>query len=247
MVVVSAGSFTMGSPPEEGGDDAERPQHPVTIAKRFAVSKYELTFAQWDTCVDNGDCPRGVSDSGFGRGSYPVINVTWDDAKRYATWLSKATGKNYRLLTEAEYEYATRAGSETAYPWGQEAKLKGLAMAKCARCGTGWPHNWDDQRTSPVAGGPIPANRFGLYDMVGNVWEWTEDCVHTNEGLPTYNGAPIDGSAWIEGGNCESRIARGGSWVDQPEFVRSASRTSYDANTRNNNLGFRVARTLLAN
>ena len=243
MVVVPAGSFMMGSPPSDGDDGNDGPQHQVTIASPFAVSKYELTFAEWDTCAAYGDCPRGVSDSGFGRGFYPVINVIWDDAQHYAAWLSKMTGKTYRLLSEAEYEYAARGGSQAAYSWGDQIKLNGVQMAKCARCGSYWPHNWGDTRTSPV--GLFAANRFGLYDMAGNVWEWTEDCVHTNNGLPTYDGAPTDGSAWIKGGDCDSRAVRGGSWADLPEFLRSAYRNSYTVNTRNNNLGFRVARILL--
>ena len=151
------------------------------------MSKYELTFADWDACVAGGGC-NGYKpvDQGWGRGQQPVINVNWDDAQHYVAWLSQVTGKTYRLLTEAEYEYATRAGTTTTYPWGDDIKLNGQAMANCDGCGS----KWDDKQTAPV--GSFAPNKFGLYDMVGNVFEWTEDCVHKN-----YNGAPTDGSAWL--------------------------------------------------
>jgi formylglycine-generating enzyme required for sulfatase activity len=235
MVVIAAGSFMMGSPTtEQGHQKYEEPQHTVTIAKPFSVSKYGLTFDEWDTCVNYGDCPEGVSDSSFGRGQQPVINVTWDDAQHYVAWLSKMTGKTYRLLSEAEYEYATRAGTQTAYPWGNDIKLNGTAMANCNDCGS----KWDNSQTAPV--GSFAPNKFGLYDMVGNVLEWTEDCVHNN-----YEGAPADGSAWIEGGNCKRRIDRGGSWLKSPDALRSAVRSWNATDFRNYYLGVRVARTLL--
>jgi formylglycine-generating enzyme required for sulfatase activity len=233
MVVVPAGSFMMGSPPTEKGQDAaEGPQHTVTIAKPFAVAKFQLTFDEWDTCVAYGDCPQGVGDGGFGRGQRPVIFVTWDDAQRYAAWLSKMTGKPYRLLTEAEYEYATRAGEQTAYPWGDDI---GENNANCKGCGS----KWDDRQTAPV--GSFKPNAFGLYDMIGNAFEWVEDCVHGN-----YDGAPTDGSAWIKGGNCTYRMDRGGSWNFAPDELRSAYRDSSPTGQRIDNLGFRVGRTLIA-
>ena len=211
MVVAPAGSFQMGSPATEAGHQpSEEPQHPVTIAKPFAVSKYEVTFDEWDACVEYGDCPPGVTDSGWARGRQPVINVTWDDAKRYAAWLSKVTGRPYRLLTEAEYEYATRAGSTTAYPWGDEI---GRDNANCRECGS----RWDNMQTAPV--GSFAANGFGLFDMVGNVWEWVEDCLSEN-----YRDAPADGSAALTGRNCKNRIVRGGSWQNTPDHLRSAAR-----------------------
>jgi formylglycine-generating enzyme required for sulfatase activity len=232
MVVAPAGSFMMGSPPtEKGHNAAEGPQHTVTIAKPFAVAKFQLTFDEWDTCVAYGDCPH-VGDGGFGRGQRPVIFVTWDDAQRYAAWLSKMTGKPYRLLTEAEYEYATRAGGQTAYPWGDDI---GKNNANCKGCGS----KWDAKQTAPV--GSFKPNAFGLYDMIGNVFEWVEDCVHSN-----YDDAPTDGSAWIEGGNCTYRIDRGGSWNFSPDSLRSAFRDSSPTGQRIDNLGFRVGRTLIA-
>jgi formylglycine-generating enzyme required for sulfatase activity len=232
MVVVPAGSFMMGSPPsEQGRHSFEGPQHQVTIAKPFAVSKFELTFDEWDTCVAAGDCAQRPADLGWGRGQRPVIYVSWDDAQQYLAWLSKITGKPYRLLTEAEYEYAMRAGTQTAYPWGDDI---GRNYANCNGCGS----QRDDRQTAPV--GSFAANRFGLYDMVGNVWEWTEDCYHDS-----YNGVPANGSAWT-GGDCSRRVIRGGSWVNIPGGLRSAARLGDSAGSRGYDTGFRVGRTLSA-
>jgi formylglycine-generating enzyme required for sulfatase activity len=181
MVVVPAGSFLMGSQPGEKYRLAnESPQQNVTISKPFAVSKFEITFDEWDTCVAYGDCVQ--TPDFWGRGGQPVINVNWDDAQRYVGWLSKMTGKHYRLLTEAEYEYATRAGTQTAYPWGDQV---GKGNANCDGCGS----QWDRQQAAPV--GSFAPNGFGLYGMVGNLWVWVEDCYHDD-----YSRAPVDGSAW---------------------------------------------------
>jgi formylglycine-generating enzyme required for sulfatase activity len=230
MLVIPAGSYTMGGPTEN-----EQPQHTVAFAKPFAVSKYELTFADWDACVAGGGCNGyKAADQGWGRRQRPVVNVDWDDAKEYAAWLSQVTGKAYRLLTEAEYEYAARAGTTTAYHWGNGIKLNGQAMANCSGCGS----KWDGDQTAPV--GSFSPNEFGLYDMLGNVWEWTEDCAHGN-----YNSAPTDGSAWIADGDCSNRVVRGGSWYDSPEFLHSAYRYWLASHSRSYILGFRVARTLL--
>jgi formylglycine-generating enzyme required for sulfatase activity len=238
MVVVPAGSFTMGSAPTEKGRFAnEGPQHQVTIAKAFAVSKYELTFVDWDACAAHGDCPRADDFGGWGRGLQPAINVSWEDAEHYVAWLSKMTGKTYRLLSEAEYEYATRAGKQTAYPWGDDITLDGAAMANCRVCGD----QWAGKRTAPV--GSFPPNKFGLYDMVGNVWEWITDCARTPF---DHNGAPTDGSAWTTGGDCSRRVVRGGAWDNSDENgdVRSAIRRWLQISARFNNLGLRVARSL---
>ena len=170
-----------------------------------------------------------IKDSGFGRGQQPVINVGWDDAQTYVAWLSKMTGQPYRLLTEAEWEYAARAGTTTAYYWGDDI---GKGNANCNACGS----KWDNQQTSPV--GSFAANQFGLYDMVGNVFQWVQDCYHGN-----YNGAPTDGSEWT-GGDCSSRVERGGSWGNLPRNLRSAVRFGGSPGFRNNVLGFRVGRTL---
>jgi formylglycine-generating enzyme required for sulfatase activity len=231
MIVVPAGSFVMGTPAGEPGHKPnEEQQHNVAIGKAFAVSKLEMTFAEWDACVAHGDCDPHISDGGFGRGTQPLINVTWDDAQRYIAWLSALTGRPYRLLSEAEYEYAARAGTTTAYPWGDEI---GKDKTVCVGCGS----QFDGKQPAPV--GSFAANPFGLYDMIGNVWEWVEDCVHSD-----YNGAPPDGSAWVAGGNCASRVARGGTWNVVPASVRSGSRLLVTSRSVYFNLGFRVARTL---
>ena len=166
----------------------------------------------------------------MGRDTKPVIEITWDDAQQYVAWLSNMTGRPYRLLAEAEWEYSARAGTTTAYFWGAEI---GKGNAYCIGC----DGDRDNQETSPI--GSFKPNAFGLYDMAGNVWEWVEDCYHDN-----YDGAPIDGSAWTAG-NCPSRIVRGGSWDDSPQSIRSANRRRNSTVNRGNDLGFRVGRTLV--
>src|SRR5262249_45386591 len=163
MMVVPAGEFTMGSPASEKGRYTnEGPQHKVTIAQPFAISKFDVTFADWDACVKVGGCPQEgrADDAGWGRGTQPVIFVSWIDAKAYVEWLSRATGRSYRLLTEAEYEYAARGGTQTPYPWDDDI---GKNNANCNGCSS----KWDNMQTAPV--GSFAANRFGLHDMVGNV------------------------------------------------------------------------------
>ena len=221
----------MGSPEGQGNAD-EHPQHEVTIARPFALAKFALTFDEWDACAARGGCRSDVSDNGWGRGRRPAINVTWDDAQAYVKWLSSVTGKPYRLLSEAEHEYAARAGSETKYPWGDDIKLDGQAMANCYGCGS----QWDDKQTAPV--GSFAANRFGLNDMVGNVAAWTEDCWNYS-----YKGAPTDGSPWTSDAR-SSRVVRGGSWNIDPVLLRSAFRLMVNSGFRSGYLGFRVARTL---
>jgi formylglycine-generating enzyme required for sulfatase activity len=231
MVVVPAGSFTMGSPVSEKHRDAnEGPQRAVTFARPFAVARFAVTFDEWDACIAEGGC-NGYrpADQGWGRGRRPAINVSLDDANAYAGWLSKKTGMGYRLLSEAEREYATRAGTQTAYFWGDEI---GKANANCGGCGS----RWDYRHTAPV--GSFAPNRFGLFDMHGNVLEWVEDCYHDN-----YSGAPTDGSAWTTG-LCNARVARGGAWTYAPQHLRSASRVRSSIDNRLLNLGFRVGRTL---
>ena len=232
MVVIPAGEFMMGSPPgEKGRSDGEGPQRLVRIAQPFAVSKFVVTFADWDSCVSVGGCLRegAAQDAGWGRGTQPVINVSWDDAKQYAAWLSTMTGKPYRLLTEAEYEYAARAGMTTPYLWGDDI---GKNNANCNGCGS----QWDERQTAPV--GSFKPNAFGLYDMAGNVWEWVEDCYH-----PDYEDAPRDASAWTTG-ECAYRVVRGGAWNFAPELLRSAARGRYSKDMRDLDIGFRVGRTL---
>ena len=230
MVVVPAGEFMMGSAADERDHyNNEDPLHRVTIARPLAVSKFEVTFEQWDACVAMGGCPH-VPDGNMGRGTQPVINVSWDNVQQYVVWISTMTGRPYRLLSEAEWEYAARAGTMTAFPWGDEV---GRNNADCNGCGS----KWDSRQAAPV--GSFAPNQFGLYDMQGNVWEWVEDCLHTN-----YEEAPKDGSAWIAQGDCNNRVVRGGSWAGYPVGLRSALRFWYSADDHGNDLGFRVARTL---
>jgi len=213
MVVVQAGSFMMGSPATEPGRDPNESdtagrQHAVAFSKPFAISKFEVTFEEWGECVAYGDCSK-VSDNGWGGAKQPVINVSWDDAETYVKWLARMTGKAYRLPSEAEWEYAARAGTQTAYSWGDEFS-KG--HANCNGCDS----QWDNARPAPV--GSFAANAWGLYDMQGNVWQWVGDCYHDN-----YDGAPTDGSLWPPG-DCQQRVMRGGSVYSIPRRLRPADR-----------------------
>jgi formylglycine-generating enzyme required for sulfatase activity len=229
MVVVPSGDFMMGSEKEKNRDEDEGPQHKVTFARPFAVSRFELSFDEWDACAAHGDCDPRIHDSGWGRGRQPAINVSWDDAQQYVAWLSRITGEPYRLLTEAEWEYAARAGTTTAYYWGDDI---GKGNANCDGCGS----RWGGKQPAPV--GSFAANEFGLYDMAGNVWQWVQDCYHDD-----YNGAPTDGSAWTDG-DCSRRVVRGGSWYGSPQGLRAADRLGDATVFRSDNLGFRVGRTL---
>ncbi|WP_297323885.1 formylglycine-generating enzyme family protein [Nitrosomonas sp.] len=212
MVRIPPGKFLMGSPENESGRYSdEGPQHEVTIAYAFEISKYEVTFDEYDAFAK--DAKRQLpSDEGWGRGKRPVINVSWKDARDYVQWLSKQTGKKYRLPTEAEWEYAARARTQTAYWWGPDI---GKNNANCRGCGS----EWDGKQTAPADS--FNPNTFGLHNTAGNVWEWIEDCSHDN-----YQGAPADGSAWKEanGGDCGRRVVRGGSWFGDPQLLRSAGR-----------------------
>lgn len=235
MVIVPAGQFVMGSPMGETRRDMdEGPQHPVTVARAIAVGMYEVTFDEWDACVGEAGCSTKVEDKGWGRGRRPVINVAWHDAKQYTAWLSLKTGKNYRLLGEAEWEYAARAGTKTPFGTGESISPT-QANFNTRASYAGSPTATEQGKTVPV--GSYAANAFGLYDMHGNVWEWTEDCWNEN-----YGGAPADGSAWTAG-DCAKRILRGGSWYDGPRFVRSAQRNAPSSENRDEGSGFRVARS----
>jgi formylglycine-generating enzyme required for sulfatase activity len=225
MVGIPAGKFTMGSP---DGDNDEKPAHEIHVDKPIAVGRYEITFDEWEGCVKDGGCVKNKQpgDEGWGRARRPVINISWNDAKEYVDWLSRKTGKPYRLLSEAEWEYAARAGTTTKYAFGdtlnaQQARFSG------GKQGAG--------ETAEV--GSFPPNNWGLYDMHGNVWEWVEDCY-----APGYDGAPTDGSART-GPDCGgSRVLRGGSWDYGPEDLRSALRYRLPAFYRVDEIGFRVAR-----
>ena len=234
MVVIPAGQFTMGSSPGEAQRlGNEGPTHGVKFSQPFAVGKFEVTFAEWDQCQREGGCAHNPADQGWGRGRQPVINVSWDDAKQYTQWLSKKTGKNYRLLTEAEWEYVARAGIGAPFHFGQTiqpTQANYNATQSYAGGATGVA------RMQAVAVGQYPANAIGVHDMNGNVYEWTEDCA--NDG---YFGAPNDGSAWLAG-DCSRRMMRGGSWMNLPRDLRSAARSPQASGLRYNFLGFRVAR-----
>ena len=208
MVDIPGGAFSMGNLSDTGEDD-ERPVHTVTLPA-FRLGKYEVTFAQWDACVADGGCGGYTPyDKGWGRGDRPVINVSWDDAQLFVDWLNDKTDGGFRLPTEAEWEYAARAGSTTQYGWGDSI---GNNRANCQDCGS----QWDSGLTAPV--GSFQANAWGLHDLHGNVYEWVQDCWNDS-----YLGAPADGSAW-KSGNCLRRVIRGGSWNSESWYLRSAYR-----------------------
>ncbi|MBZ0138696.1 MAG: formylglycine-generating enzyme family protein [Pseudorhodoplanes sp.] len=238
MVVVSVGSFTMGSPASElGRYSDEGPQHIVTFARPFAVGKFAVTFDEWDACVADGGCAGYTpSDQNWGRGRRPVINVSWIDAKAYVAWLAGKTGRTYRLLSEAEREYVTRASTTTSFWWGSsistsQANYDGNLTYGSGSKGVDW------RMTLPVDS--FQPNPWRLYQVHGNVWEWTEDCWNVN-----YARAPMDGSAWTAG-DCTRRVLRGGSWNVNPRNLRSAIRSRYAAIGQGYDIGFRVARTLI--
>ena len=235
MVVVPAGTFMMGSPPSEPDRRPDEAQMPVTITQPFSVGKFAITFDQWDACVADGGCRYQPSDRGWGRGNRPVINVNWADANAYAEWLSQKTGKTYRLLSEAEREYVTRAGTTTPFWWGPSITPKQANYVGNYIYGGGTKGEYR-QQTVPVDS--FEANPWGLFNVHGNVWEWMEDC--WNDGN---RGNPGNGSARTTG-DCTRRVVRGGSWYDLPQSLRAAIRFRSAASERSSNLGFRLARTL---
>jgi len=246
MVVVPAGSFIMGSPSDEDGRlDREGPQREVTIGQPFAVGKFEVTFAEWDACVTAGGCTHRPDDRGWGRGRRPAINVSWDDiTTEYLPWLSRITGKSYRLLTEAQWEYAARglrsaSAPSAAYWWGDKASREHANYGRDLCCAG--HKEGRDQWENTASVGQFPANPLGLHDMHGNAWEWVEDCWHDS-----YVGAPTDASAWTTSCAETTRVLRGGSWLEGPQGLRSAWRTRIRPAVRifNYGTGFRVGRML---
>jgi len=221
MIVIAPGSFVMGRKSDEW--------HSVSIPRRFAVGKFEVTFAQWQACVEARACSHRPDDNGWGYGSQPVINVSWLHAKQYTFWLSLKTGESYRLLTEAEWEYVARAGTTTSFHWGNN--YSEVCQFETVNQGAG---GCGEQKPSLV--GHRRPNPFGVHDMLGNVQEWVEDC----KNVKLY-GAPADGSAW-RNGDCASRIFRGGNWNTKIKADLWALRWAYGTTARNANLGFRVAR-----
>ena len=229
--MIPAGSFVMGSPKEEAErTDAEGPQHRVTFAAPFALGKYPVTFAEYDHfCVETGR--EQPPDQSWGRGRRPVINVSWDDATAYCAWLGEQTRQAYRLPSEAEWEYACRAGTTTPFWTGATISTEQANYDGNYTYGSGRKGEYREQ-TTPVDA--FAANPWGLHDMHGNVWEWCEDLWHDN-----YQGAPADGSAWLQGKDA-GRVVRGGSWGGVPEVLRAAFRFRDDTGVRDDDLGFRV-------
>jgi eukaryotic-like serine/threonine-protein kinase len=229
MLRIPAGEFTMGSPTSEMYRGAEA-QHRVTIPA-FAMGKYEITFDQWDACLADGGCGAyRPDDNGWGRGNSPVINVSWADATAYTEWLARKTGKPYRLPSEAEWEYGARAGTSTAYAFGDTLTADQANI-------DGSPNGQNRARTTPV--GSFPPNAFGLHDMHGNVWEWIEDCWSDEYTAETpSNGAPF------ERPNCSGHVMRGGSWEDYWGEARSAARVGAFTDDAYPSDGFRVALSL---
>ena len=236
MVVVPAGSFMMGSPENEDEHSPdEGPQRKVTIARPFAVGKFEVTFAEWDACVSDGGC-KYKPETRWGRGRQPVSRVSWDHVtKEYLPWLSLKTGKSYRLLTEAEWEYAARAATTTPFSTGPTITTGQANFNGNHTYGSGAKGVYRDKT---VEVGSFRPNAFGLYDMHGNVWEWVEDCYKDS-----YDGAPTDGSA-VTGRDCSLNILRGGAWNYYPQLLRSAYRYASAPGVRTENAGFRVARSM---
>lgn len=226
MVVIPAGSFLMGA---DRGRPAELPVRQVVIERAFAMSKFEITFDEWAACVAADACDKDPDDHDWGRGARPVINISWEDAVAFTRYLSARTGHTYRLATEAEWEYAARAGTQTDFWWGD---APGEAFANCRHCGS----KWDGHGSAPV--GSFPPNPLGLHDMNGNVWEWTGDCWNAN-----HQGAAEDGSVRASG-DCSRRVVRSGSWYYIPKLMAATSRDRHPANLWSYNIGLRVVREL---
>lgn len=223
MVTIAPGEFAMGSDQHRR---EEKPVHQVSISSPFALGVYEVSVGEWQACVDADSCRYRPDTSDP---NLPVSNLSWDDAQAYVRWLSNATGSDYRLPSEAEWEYATRAGTETVYWWGDEA---GQNRANCKDCGS----QWSGKGPAPV--GSFEPNPFGLYDVHGNLWEWAADCWNNN-----YRNAPTDGSAWLRG-DCIARVLRSGAWQLDADYMRSARRSKYDRDVRYYLNGLRVAKSL---
>jgi formylglycine-generating enzyme required for sulfatase activity len=239
MVVIPAGSFQMGAPDDETDRSAnEGPQRLVTIARPFAVGKFEVTFAEWEACVAGGGCKGNPApaDEGWGKDRQPVINVSWDDAQEYVAWLSRATGKSYRLLTEAEWEYAARAGTTSPFATGA------TITPEQANFQTSFKDDGESRegeyREQTIKVGSFAPNAFDLHDLHGNVWEWVQDNWHED-----HAGAPTDGAV-RSGGDTTMRAKRGGGWYSLVVEVRSASRQGDQPDHRGADIGFRVARGL---
>jgi formylglycine-generating enzyme required for sulfatase activity len=223
MLLIQAGAFEMGS---SEMFDFEAPVHHVSIRKAFYIGRREVTFEEWDACFAEAGCKQKPDDRSLGRGRRPATDLDWDDAKSYVEWLSQKTGKIYRLPSESEWEYVARAGTTTTYPWGRTVEKD---KANCIGCTS-------DPVRKAIDTGSFPPNAFGIYDMTGNAAEWVEDCWSDS-----YRGAPADGSAWTKP-QCRERVLRGGSFNNDPKYLRSAARFKYDHDVRFYTNGFRVVR-----
>lgn len=268
MIAIPPGRFVMGTPdddPENWSPEREGPPHPVTIARAFALGRYEVTRSEywrfvedtgrrsagcavWNGSAWQGDVSKNWRDPGYPQSDRdPVVCVTWADAGAYTAWLAQRTGKPYRLPTEAEWEYAARAGTLTRRYWGDspgDACRHANAGDRSLKQGLGWEPaaDCDDGRIHTAPVGSYLPNAFGLHDMLGNVWEWTEDC--WTEGRERgYRGAPDDGSARSRE-DCPMRVTRGAAWNSNPRNLRSSNRGNYSAGTPYDSVGFRVARAL---
>jgi formylglycine-generating enzyme required for sulfatase activity len=219
MVALRGGSFAMGS----NEDVSEKPVHQLTL-KPFAIGKFPVSVREWNECAAAKACGFVAN----GQEDAPVTNLSWSDAKQYAAWLAEATRKPYRLLTEAEWEYAARGGTQTRYWWGDQLQS---GMANCKNCSE------TATTEQPTKVGSSKPNPFGLYEMGGGVDQWVEDCWHKN-----YQGAPADGSAWVEG-QCASHVIRSGSWRNDARYVRPSNRDSYDTEVRYPTHGLRIAQS----
>lgn len=227
LVLVPAGQFSMGDLNGRGRAN-EQPVHNVKIITDFAVGKFEVTYENWRACIRDDGCEFLPSDYGWGRGRVSIVGISWNDTRSYLDWITRKTGKKYRLLSESEWEYVARAGSNSEFHWGDEI---GYDNANCENCGKRW---WD--RVAPV--GSFSPNHWGLFDVHGNAAEWVEDCWNDS-----YDGAPLDGSAWLSG-NCNMRVLRGGAWRTSVKSVRLSSRNPAKSEERSSTYGFRVARDL---
>ena len=239
MMVVPAGTFWQGSDETDPlALKKETPKRMVTFAEPFAVSVFEITMEQWDLCVSEGGCGTRPRDNGWGRGARPVIMVSWNDTQEFIAWLNQRTGQGYSLPSESQWEYVARAGEESDWLGGDPAQLCRFGNVAGSESGFRWQH--DDcadgaaMETLPV--GSLEPNAFGLYDVIGNVAEWTLDCMNLS-----YLDAPADGSAWGRG-ICSSRMTRGGSWFTGTREVRLPARFNLKNGDRNDFTGFRVVR-----
>jgi len=241
MMVVPAGTFWQGSDDSSALSlSMEKPRRQVTINQPFAVSLHEVTMAEWDVCFAKKGCTEQPTDNGWGRDKRPVIMVSWNDAQEYVRWLSEKTGQSYRLPSESEWEYFARAGEEGDWPGNDPALLCNYANIAGTETGFKWQHPQCSDKlalgTAPV--GSFRANSFGLYDTIGNVSEWTSDCMNLS-----YLDAPVDGGAWGRG-ICSSHMTRGGSWITGSKEIRLAARFNLKNGDRNDFTGFRVVRTI---